>query len=249
MIGDYVSKQVEEGYRLAARMMHDYAVEMNMSEPEGDITLYVLNLDELKEAYQKETGHNWKYGDSQGIAFGRSIFMNNSAQPPNQSKTSALYLGAHEISHAQRHLINDMPFGAPDTEVPKQGPRWLSEGIAEFHAVRMWSNSGRGPYSHYRSLFKRKISDTSYSLSNMETREGMSSVKHSYHVSFMAGELLAHLAGESSFYSYHASLNPKTPWGDAFKNNFGLSVTEFYELFEEHKEAGFPDLGFTEGKD
>ena len=40
---------------------------------------------------------------------------------------------------------------------------------------------------------------------------------------------------------YHALQNSQTTWQEAFEKAFGMTVSKFYELFEEHRAAGFPD--------
>ena len=58
----------------------------------------------------------------------------------------------------------------------------------------------------------------------------------------MAGELLASLAGESSLIKYYTNLTIGTTWQKEFQRTFGMTVDEFYELFEEHRAAGFPEV-------
>ena len=35
---------------------------------------------------------------------------------------------------------------------------------------------------------------------------------------------------------------PRPGWREAFERAFGMTVEEFYELFEEHRAAGFPEV-------
>ena len=41
---------------------------------------------------------------------------------------------------------------------------------------------------------------------------------------------------------YHALQDSKTTWQEAFEKAFGMNVTQFYDLFEEHRAAGLPEL-------
>ena len=58
----------------------------------------------------------------------------------------------------------------------------------------------------------------------------------------MAAELLAFRAGEGAILRYYALLTRGTDWRDAFESAFGLTVDDFYVLFEAHRAAGFPAL-------
>ena len=53
-----------------------------------------------------------------------------------------------------------------------------------------------------------------------------------YKLGLMAGELLASLAGQSSLFDFYKLLQPGTTWQEAFGAAFGMTVEEFYELFE-----------------
>ena len=58
----------------------------------------------------------------------------------------------------------------------------------------------------------------------------------------LAAELLAGISGEESLLGYWDALKPGTTWQKEFKNTFGTPIEEFYELFEKHRAAGFPEV-------
>ena len=58
----------------------------------------------------------------------------------------------------------------------------------------------------------------------------------------MAAELLASRTGEPSLFHFYSMTQPGTTWQEAFQAVFGMTVEEFYELFEEHRAAGFPEV-------
>ena len=58
----------------------------------------------------------------------------------------------------------------------------------------------------------------------------------------MAAELLAPRAGQRALLEFYALMQPGTSWQMAFEAAFSMTVTEFYELFEEHRAAGLPQL-------
>ena len=76
-----------------------------------------------------------------------------------------------------------------------------------------------------------------------------------YQCGYAAAELLASRVGVRKLADYYMLLEPwMTPsgvresnfpdpgWRLAFQSAFGMTVDEFYELFEEHREADFPEL-------
>jgi hypothetical protein len=63
----------------------------------------------------------------------------------------------------------------------------------------------------------------------------------------MAAELLAARAGQRALFDYYRLLQPGTTWQTAFETAFGMTVEEFYAVFEEHRAAGFPKLDLPSG--
>ena len=63
-----------------------------------------------------------------------------------------------------------------------------------------------------------------------------------YKYFLLAAELLAKNSDDSALLEYPALQNSKTTWQEAFEKAFGMTVTQFYDLFEEHRAAGFPEL-------
>ena len=137
------------------------------------------------------------------------------------------------------------PFrGGSGDEVPKAGPRWLAEGVAEYLAYRTVSAGGIIDFAAGRNArFVEKVRHIDEPLSDMETQTGFSGVGGSkYKYSLLAAELLASRTGERALIHYYTLTQPGTTWQEAFESAFGMTVEEFYELFEAHRAAGFPEL-------
>ena len=56
----------------------------------------------------------------------------------------------------------------------------------------------------------------------------------------MGAEFLAAKAGEEALMTFWTLLGPGTTWQEAFNTAFGMTIDDFYSLFEEHRAAGFP---------
>ena len=76
-----------------------------------------------------------------------------------------------------------------------------------------------------------------------------------YFCGYLASELLASQVGVAGLSKYYMLLEPammprgipeaefpRPGWRTAFEEAFGLTIEEFYQLFEDHKAAGFPEL-------
>ena len=247
VIGDGVSEKHEADARLAAGLLHDYAVSMGVPEID-DLTAYVYHdFDKMVEVYSDLYGLSesrsreiWDDGVIRGRG-GRDYVFINTSQGSSFSPNRMLLLTAHELSHAQRLGLHELQAGFFYDEVPEDGPRWLDEGISGFHEYQALSLTGYYTYDFAREYFL-ETSDFYGSLRGMEDQKGFKSPQNSSDYSFFAVELLASIAGQSSLYDFYAALHPETTWQAEFKNTFGLSIGEFYDLFEAHEAAGFPKL-------
>ena len=247
VIGDEVPERHEHTVRLSVELMHNYALSVGMPEIEEDITVHVYyNFDNLVDAYYEMRGvskgetpdNNWPNRDVLGFAGKGYIFINTS----NLDKLHRPFqfnLGAHEIVHAQTFDLNDLNFGG-NNRVPYAVPRWLDEGVAAFYSWQALSEGGVISYGEFRELFLRNAKRHPQPLEEIETLTGFQSKYNSGDHSVLAVELLASRSGQSSLFQYYASLKPGTTWQDAFNSAFGMTVDQFYDLFEKHRAAGFP---------
>ena len=238
--------------RLGVELMHDYALSVGMPEIEKDITVHVYyNFDNLIDAdYDtfKPVGVSkewirqnvWLNGERYGLGGKEHAFI-NSSRLDGLHRHFQIQLGAHEFNHAQVYDLIELNLGGDD-KTPAEGPLWLVEGTADFFAWQALSEGGIIPYGEVREdrlKYAKRIPD---SLEAMETSQGFYSIYNSYDYAMLAVELLASRSGQSSLFQYYASLKPGTTWQDAFNSVFGMTVEEFYDLFEQHRAAGFPKL-------
>lgn len=255
-IGDQVSQEHQQNVMEAVRLMHDYAVSLGLPEIEDEVTFYLYHYgDELIEAYARETGwsveQSREYWDKGGTAVAGEgyIVVNASSEwyATEPRRIKQMKTAAHELYHAYQHGLSGLRGDAPSDRVPEQGPRWLSEGSAEFLAYQAMSEGDVLSYDTERNstdpwgfVEHGKYVDTP--LSEMETWTGFSGVRGSpYRYSLLAAELLASYAGESALLRYYQLLQPGITWQQAFQTIFRMPVEEFYIFFEEHRAAGFPE--------
>ena len=251
IVGDYMSEDDALAVRCGVDLTHDYAVRFGMAPLEDDINVYLLNADDLvdvtvRAGFSRTYSINlWSYALG---AYGGNgdVYINASRNTAVKKHIGWLRTSIHEVSHAQRHMSNDLSLATNHPDIPEYGPVWLDEAFSTFHRVRVMTNSGLLPdsYSYYRSFYAEDFLDSPLSLKDLETVEEYHSSDNIFNILFFAGELLLHHAGEEAAYKFYKSLNSETTWDKEFKNNFGFTINEFYELFEEHREAGLPEPEF-----
>ena len=226
--GHQVSLDILDDLKHGAQLMHDYAVSLGMPEIAKTITFHV------------DYGPHLQYT---GIYYFDSVFLNSARF---DSANFRILAAAHELNHAQMDALSDLSMNTDYyDEVPGTGPEWLTEGVAEFLSYQALSEGAVMSYDAIRGnvLLSRSYLSASGSLAEMGTRKDFEPFGLSgYRYSMLAVEFLASLAGQSSLIDYYESLEEGTTWQDGFKNTFGMSVNDFYDRFEEHKENGFPRL-------
>ena len=250
-IGDGVSDEVALEAREAAKAMRDYLARFDLPEIDGDVVFYIYSdTAALAGAYARETG--WDLESSvdfweSGLAVSGKgwVFLKASnewfASAPRKLR---MRVTAHELYHVYQRGLSGLSGGARNHQVPESGPRRLSEGGAEFSAYRAMSEIGELSYDDERDSkrgFVDRAKRVDKPLSEMETWNGIASEESGYVYSLMAAELLASRAGEGALTRHYALAQPGATWRDAFETAFGMTVDDFYDLFEKHRAAGFPN--------
>ena len=144
-------------------------------------------------------------------------------------------------------------------------PRWMSEGMASLiQQLALSGYRGSRDYSELRDYAARRAKALDMSLSEVElypissdTDEGRGFgnkiIECIYRCGQIAVELLASRVGLGKLSDYYTHLEPwmiprgvppeeypRPGWRLAFERAYGMTIEEFYELFEEHRAAGFP---------
>ena len=261
-IGADVPSEVAEAVVEGTRLTHEYVVSLGLPEIRRDVEIYLHgNLDALASLYARLTGRSveasrehWRngYAEAGTVGIPGSWIIVKTSHPssvesaylPNLTKISA-----HELLHAYQDDLSGLPAsGVPDDEVPFHGPRWSKEGIAEFLAYKVSDAGGVLSYDTKRANSVSHAKNMEKPLRGMETWEG--GLKgYSYDLPLLGAELLASYAGEDALLRFYMLQRPGTTWQEAFQSAFGMTVEEFYELFEEHRAAGFLEPGSPESAD
>ncbi len=116
--------------------------------------------------------------------------------------------------------------------------------MADLYTNLALAGPGVTPYHQIRSGKVSRTISLDIPLSAVETwpdwddRETISCI---YNCGFVAVELLASYVGLGRLVDFYTMMQPGTDWRQTFEKAYGMTDCEFYELFEEHRVAGFPD--------
>ena len=253
-IGDQVSLTDQQNAKYAVQLMHDYMVSFGMPKIEKDITFHLYyNHDTMAAALARLTGWSfektWDHlgpDGSSGMCGKGYAFANLSSQHIQRRPEKGLIsLAAGEFLCAQKYDWSELRLSSPGDEVPKAGPRWLSSGSAYFMVHHLLSEALHDTHDGYREWLLRGVQGEYAPLRTMETRVGFTAAgSNPYRYSALAAELLASHTGVRSLMHYYTSLKHGTTWQKEFQNTFGMPINKFYQKFEEHRDAGFPNLRF-----
>ena len=235
------------------QLAHDYSVLLGMPKTQSEVTIHMYgDTEKLLSAYARETNSSmervrtiWENDRGIGIAgaYKNHFFVNTSNEWYQNTKPKyRMKVIAHEFIHTYQNELSELEVSSEAHEVPEAGPRWLRQGIVEYLAYKSLSEGGILSYESERNRFVSNAKRIDKPLSEMEKQEGYRGVGGVYNHFLIAAELLAKNSGESNLLEYHALQNSKTTWQEAFEKAFGMNVTQFYDLFEEHRAAGFPEL-------
>ena len=251
-VGDEVSSTSEAETRETVLAVHDYAVGIGMPRIDRPITIFLYHdLGSLEAAFEAATGHEFEDWVGPDFAAGADpimasrdfIALNTSAggyrqQSPDQRKEELISL----LFDVYRRALTGIWQGTPRDAVDPEGPQWLRAGSREYLTAQVLRAPGLESCDPTRGSYALRIARSGGApLSELETRAGSASVQSSGAYGFLALEVLAEQSGQESIMSYFASLRTGVTWQEAFQTNFGMTVAEFYQLFEERRAAGFPD--------
>ena len=239
---EYVEASIE-----GTRLFHEYIESLGMSGIKTKVRLSLFHdQDKFIAAYEARTGGKANRNVLESTAVAGEGNINVNALRLEEQKTSLESLRkiiAHEMVHALGHELAGVRGGSDDYSIPKTGPRWLTEGIAEFLAYQAMSAADNLDYDTKRIWeFVEQGKYVDMPLSKLETMVGIRAARGStYNYFLLAAELLASRTGQNSLIRYYTLLQPGTTWQEAFQTTFGITVDEFYQVFEEHRAAGFPN--------
>ena len=124
-------------------------------------------------------------------------------------------------------------------------PAWMRYGSAELHENLSLLEAGLISDElarHQRRVYVSDVNVNYNSLASLETQHDFESAADTDAYSFLAAELLASRAGLDALFRFFEKLQLGRSWKNIFTSVFGMTVNEFYVLFDTHRNAGFPSV-------
>lgn len=178
---------------------------------------------------------NWCKGTSYcGISYGgvaAASFSYNTFGFPDFGMRKLL---AHEIAHEiQTQYIGNFRGQKDRTRVRARGPKWLTEALAvaleqDFSRPKLSIDTKLKNYSKRRKFTSRQLKQSSYVIYGYPSDRAKF-----YDYIYYAGHLLVSKSSLKSIFDFWED-TPALGWEKAFAKNFGMSVEEFYILFDEY---------------
>ena len=251
-VGPEVSEAQYEAFREGIILMHEYAGSVDMADVKHEVVLYLFqDPEEALAAYARLKGFSVDTAQEvieryqiQGEAGHDFIYLNLSKEPGHVLPAVwHMTFSAHELVHVhQRSATSFKTFDEDHDKVRPTGPAWFTEGEATWKAARALSSAGHVSYSSERSTFKRRALVVDTELSELATYSQLRPIAGGYELGAMAVELLVSRSSVHALTTYRRALGPSTSWQEEFESAFGMTIDEFYTLFEEHRADGFPEL-------
>lgn len=254
-IGDDVRKSEERAARLGVQWLFEYAETIGWPIVGEDVHTYLNTMEPLAYAYADLDGtiHEGEIESLLawlpsigGFQHGDSVF-NRATEVGDPIDRWQLYRIASVLIHEHIHAAFQLDASAlymsskPHGLVP---PRWFTEGMATYFDGLIPSLHGgetdflcRGDCLKFDGVPVSQIP-----LST--TEEGY--CQHT--CGAFAVELLVSLVGPRRIIDLHTLGRPGRTWQQTFEEVFDISVPDFYALYDQHREAGFPKLSLPDSE-
>jgi hypothetical protein len=123
-----------------------------------------------------------------------------------------------------------------DDNIPRAGPRWLSEGTAVSSAYLAIADAGLISMPGVRSQWAQQTKSSPVTLQRLAIRRGqLEAGSNAWGIMPLAVERLVGDAGVTKLRSYFAAIGRGEAWETAFATAFGKSVDAFYAEFAAYR--------------
>lgn len=221
---------------LGAQWINDFATELGWPASKNTITVYVDDMDGLARSYAHHVDNCElpcassiiNHSKSAAVAGAVFVSLNTSvnAAAEHASRTAQL------IFHALRIEV----MGERTSSERNRDPRWLADGLATLFAELALADGTGQPRNVRRRYISDRISSWLEPLWNMEDGpltgwqpRGAAAI-----------DLLATQVGLKTLIKFCTERTYYEDWRITFERVFGISVPDFYELYNQHHREGYP---------
>ena len=253
-VGDAVRTPEERAARLGVQWLFEYAESIEWPVVGDDITVYFMTLEPLVYASANEDGviDEGEIESEREFISGIGGFahddanFNRATEVGDSISRSQLYgtasLLVHENLHTAFQFDLDGLYTSPSLARSHGGgaPAWYTEGMARYFDSLIPSfHSGETDF-----LCRGDCESTinGVPLEEIHLSSAEDSLDCAYTCGAFAIELLASMVGQRRIVDFYTMRRPGRTWQETFEDVFGISVPDFYALYDQHRDAGFPEL-------
>jgi hypothetical protein len=177
----------------------------------------------------------WTRGTFATVTFRKAWFGPNWLNErfgPNLTK-----IAVHETFHIlQSELAGDQSLRGGFDDVPRAGPRWISEGSAELVGYLAIADARLTTMPGVRADWAQRAKSSPVTLQRLAILRGQFEAgANAWGIMPLAVERLVGEGGAAKVLSYFEAIGRGQPWETAFATVFGKSVETFYAEFEAYR--------------
>jgi hemolysin type calcium-binding protein len=146
-------------------------------------------------------------------------------------------IAVHEAFHVlQYELAGDRSLNSGFEDIPRAGPRWLSEGSAELVGYLAIANAGLTSMSFVRADWAQRAKSSPVTIQRLAVLRGQFEAgSNAWGIMPLAVERLVGEGGTARVLSYYEAIGRGQPWEAAFAAIFGKSIEAFNAEFEAYR--------------
>ena len=256
-VGDAVRTPEERAARLGVQWLFEYAESIGWPIVGDDITVYFKTLEPLVYASAIEDG-TIDEGEIEsqrefisgigGFAHEDSNF-NRATEVGDSIDRWSMYSKASLLIHENIHTAFQVDIEGLSTSPSLVwyygggSPAWFTEGMATYYESLITSfHSGETDILCRECEIEVEVDGITTPLEEIHLSSAEDSLACAYTCGAFAIELLASMVGQRHIVDFYTLRRPGRTWQETFEDVFGISVPDFYALYDQHRDAGFPEL-------
>ena len=255
-VGDAVRPVEERAAKMGVQWLFAFAESIGWPVAGEDITVYLMTLEPLAYAAAIEDGtiDEGEIESQRAFLSGISGFASDDSNFNLASETGdpvsshRLFAKAGVLIHENIHtafqsdLLGFHTMSSTNSRDPESSemPAWFTEGMAKYYDILITSFHRDGTYSWCRQWCGGRADRLPLDRTSLSSVEETNTCE--YTCGALAIELLASIVGHRHIVDIYTMRRPGQTWQQAFEGAFGISVPDFYAMYDRHREAGFPEL-------
>ena len=254
----------ERAARLGVQWLFEFAESIGWPIVGDDITVYFMAQEPLLRTYAMEKHGSTDdyyiaqalhaFRDSSGLAQEDSNFNLAVTDSDRRTGFPQLFGTATTLIHENIHTAFQSDIIRLNADTPSTQwlpmPQWFIEGMATYFTYVILSSHGAfdggwnsplgGAYDFLCRNCEWSLSGFQLSTTQLSAAENDGTCE--YVCGALAIELLASIVGQRHIVDLFANRQPGQTFLQNFQEVFDISVPDFYALYDQHRDAGFPEL-------